>query len=126
MINNFEEYTHDLTEQEINIANLVKTGLQFRVGKNTAITNKEICKALLTKYNIKISDSRMRAIIHYIRIFLLPDIIATSKGYYRTSDVLELQSYADSLTERIGAIQTILNQIKHQIYINQKQTNENI
>lgn len=113
-ITNFDDQTHNLTENELKAAERIKYGISFKMGKDSAITNKSI-RAAMKKEGYNISDVRMRAIIHYIRVFYFPDLIATSKGYYRTTDINELKQYADSLTERVEAIQTIIKQINFQI-----------
>lgn len=110
MITNFEEYTHDLTSDEKLALPIIIRGLNLQRGKNNAITNVEIRQILKEKYQIKISDPRIRKIINYIRVrSLVPKLCASSKGYYIAINKEEHYEYLLSLQERRDSINTVLD-----------------
>jgi len=105
MINNFEKETAPLTEEEKRIAILVTSYVQFNIGERLAVTNKEIIFKMKTLYNIKLSEARLRKIIHHIRTTgMVQNLIATSKGYYVEIDAERISTYVDSLVQRAEAI----------------------
>jgi hypothetical protein len=110
MITGFKEYTHELTEYEVNtLLPLFLTGLKSKVGKESAITSKEMVKKIKFMH-LKVSEPRVRKIIHHIRCAgLIKNLISTSKGYYISNDVEEIFDYKQSLRERISSINDVLN-----------------
>lgn len=123
MINNFEDYTHELTEKEKEVLLLVSRGLEKRFGKAQAITNKKMCIAI-EKYNsIKITGPRMRKIINAIRMSgKIERLVASSKGYYIENDMGELSKYIESLHQRAESIFALAKQLDYQrkSFINNK------
>lgn len=115
MITNFDSHTQELNEyEEKTLQPIVIRGLSTKLGKSSAITNKKIC-ATLTEKGYEISDTRLRKIIHNIRANdLVPLLIATSKGYYVSSDEKEIRDYVQSLSERINSINFIKQSIQRQ------------
>ena len=111
MINGFEEQTVELTNDEIKtIVPIFIRGLNSHIGKQNAITNKEIILLIETKYQIKLKDSRVRKIIHYIRINrLVPKLCATSNGYYVAQSKKEHYEWIESIKQRLNSIQDIYN-----------------
>jgi hypothetical protein len=105
MINNFEDYTHELSDYELKtLVPIIVKGLLTKVGKENAITNNQIVPKLKGK-GYKVSSSRIRKIVHYIRVAgLIPCLIATSKGYYISNDKEEIKEYIDSLHQRADSI----------------------
>ena len=90
------------------------TGLSTKLGKSSAITNKKICE-VLTEKGYKLTDTRLRKIIHNIRAKdLVPLLIATSQGYYVSNDEKEIRDYIQSLSERINSISFIKQSIQRQ------------
>jgi predicted GTPase len=116
MITNFERETHELNGYEINkLLPIIVQGLSTKIGKEKAITNKAICKAL-KEQGYKISDTRLRKVVHYIRIKnFVPLLIATSKGYYVATEKQEVESYIKSLSERINSINEVRNSLINQL-----------
>ncbi len=113
MITLFEEITYELTdyEQEKLLPIIVK-GLKNKHGKKNAITNKKMCEAL-TAAGYKISEPRLRKIIHHIRVEqLLVGLCSFSKGYYITDSLEELSEYVLSLGQRIRSQQEIYKSMK--------------
>jgi len=108
MIINFEDFTHNLTEYEKrSLLPIMVRNLRAKIGKQSAITNKSIVEAL-TSQGLKVGEARVRKIINYIRIRgIVKNLIATSKGYYVSSDQYEIDRYVESLRQRAGAIQAI-------------------
>lgn len=103
----FEEITDDLSDYErYTLVDVFVRGFQKKIGKERAVTNRQIVKSLKGKY--KISDTRVRKIVNYIRTHnLLPGLIATSKGYYISQDITELKDYIQSLMGRENEIRRV-------------------
>ena len=116
MITNFERETHELNGYELNkLLPIIVQGLSTKIGKEKAITNKAICKAL-KEQGYKISDTRLRKVVHYIRIKnFVPLLIATSKGYYVATEKQEVETYIKSLSERINSINEVRNSLINQL-----------
>jgi hypothetical protein len=103
----FEDITYDLTEKEKKIVPIVVRGLASKVGSSMAVTNKEI-QAGMKRLGHKVTDSRVRKLINYIRFHhLVPRLIATSKGYYVSNEKEEILKYISSLQARLNEINII-------------------
>ena len=103
MIKGFEEYTHDLTEEELEMARNVWTILQ--ASRPDPITNTKICEKLSAR-GFETSSPRVRKMINWMHIKgHLPNLIASSKGYHFAESRQELSDYVQSLQGRIMAIQ---------------------
>lgn len=116
MINNFEKYTHELTDMEIKIiVPAIIRGLENKIGKKKAITNKQMIQGLKNISNIITTAPRIRKMIHHIRITgLIERLIATSKGYYISNNPEELILYIESLIQRSESINLIAKQLDYQ------------
>lgn len=108
MLNGFEFYTSDLSDYEKDVLlPLFVSGFRDKVGREKAVTNKEIIAKLKPK-GFKISDARVRKLINHIRNHnLVPGLIATSEGYYVSRDQSEVNRYIESLAGREKAIARI-------------------
>ena len=108
MITNFHSETQELNDYELTtLLPMIVRGLQKRIGKESAITNKKMCVAMKER-GYDISDARLRKIIHHIRANdLIPLLLATSKGYYISQDNQEIENYIKSLQERANSIEFI-------------------
>jgi len=121
MITNFETYTIELTDDELKIVSIIVNRFTKQKGSKYIVTNSQIVSGLERNFKIKISESRIRKIIQYIRINnLLPGLIATSKGYYTTENIDELEQWIESMKQRENAmresrtsIENYLNQLKN-------------
>ena len=116
MITGFEEQTEPLTdmEREVFLPPIIK-GLYVKVGKQKAVTNKDIVRGLKANCDIKIGEARVRKIINHIRNNdIIPCLIATSKGYYIAETPEEVDDYIDSLYGRIEAITADAESMKRQ------------
>lgn len=113
MITLFEDITYELTDYELNtLVSVVVKGLSNKKGKENAITNKVICEKLKSA-GYKISEPRLRKIIHHIRVEqLIVGLCCNSKGYYVTDSLEELSRYVESLAQRIRSQQAIHNSMK--------------
>lgn len=110
MLPGFEDITQDITPDEIILAKWIAKGLALRVGKDNAITNKEIRKVMEEKHYVKINDIRMRRMIQYIRIEnLVPCLCAGKKGYYRANPITtEWEDWVESMERRKRQIEYTL------------------
>lgn len=107
MILNFEEYTHDLTEYELLLVPKFVQGFSTKVGKVHAVTAKMI-EEKMTASGSKVSGPRIRKIVNYIRnMGLVEGLVATSTGYYISTDLQEVSDYIESLESREGAIRVV-------------------
>lgn len=113
MITLFEDITYELTDYEKNtLVSVVVKGLSSKKGKENAITNKVICEKLKSA-GYKITEPRLRKIIHHIRVEqLIVGLCCNSKGYYVTDSLEELSRYVESLAQRIRSQQAIYNSMK--------------
>lgn len=116
MLSLFKKETAPLTSYEKTVLLPIMTKcLSKRVGKETAITNDEICERM-SERGYKVGPARIRKIINHIRIHnLLPCLMATSCGYYVTTDKSEIQEYIETLQGRIDAIEAVLNAMNEQM-----------
>lgn len=116
MINGFSVQTQPLSPYELNVLTpIISKGLEHRIGKENAITNKEICSAM-RNYGYKMDNSRLRKIINHIRVnSLVSNVIATSDGYYRAASRKEVEEYLKSLENREGAIHSVRESLARQM-----------
>jgi hypothetical protein len=109
MITNFEEYTQELSAEELDILPLVING--FRHYKKTnpikAPLIVERMNQFLTEkgYKIRLTQPRLRKIVNYIRSNSLIPLIATSQGYFTTDCKQTILEQIKSLQERANSIE---------------------
>lgn len=122
MLEGFENITQPLTEAEEQVANMVGACLlRSHVGAEKAVNSREICNgmnAYLEKRgaDIRLTDARLRKIVNHLRTNdIVPCLVATSKGYYVSTDKAELQKYYFSLVDRYMAIKAVAESIERQI-----------
>lgn len=124
MLPGFEDITRDLTDYELKtLVPLFIRGLAKKYGKKNAITNKQIVKSLMAK-GYEVSDVRVRKIINHISVTeVLPGLVASSAGYYRTNDINDLKRYEESLAGRELQIrrrrQAVRSHLNHLLTSNQ-------
>ena len=113
MLKGFEDITTNITPEEIITAQWIAKGLILRVGKENAITNKEIREAIL-KQGTKVSDIRLRRMIQHVRAYnLVPCLCAGKKGYYRAETEEEWTAWKTSMKQRIRQQQYTLACAEH-------------
>lgn len=116
MIEGFEEFTYELTDEEKEIAEKLAHVLSRKVGKEKAITSKDIIIGFKQYYETQLTGARVRKLINYIRLnFLLKNLVATSRGYYIETDQKEVDKYVESLLQRADAIRAVANSYKLKI-----------
>jgi hypothetical protein len=116
MINNFEEYTFELTnEEKFVVQNIVKRFNALK-GKRNIVTGEQIRIGIKNHLQIDFTDSRIRKMIQYIRLNnMVMGLVASSKGYYVAETIDEIQQWVDSLKSRENAIREIREKAEHQI-----------
>ena len=109
MINDFEDITYELTEDELNKIPLIIKGLSLRKGKDMAVSGTLICEKM------KLHGSRLRKIINYIRVNNLHyGLCSCGKGYYTANTLKELEECLISLKQRIASQVKVLNALEGQ------------
>ena len=112
MINNFEDITYELTEDELNIVPLIIKGIAQRKGKDYAVSGKKICE----KMNLE--SARLRKIINYIRVNgLIYGLCSCNKGYFMASTLTELEECIISLRQRVASQVKVLNALENQTHM---------
>lgn len=107
MLPGWENYTADLTKIELSALPQIIRGLSARVDEKNAVTNKKIVEGMKTR-GIVLTDARIRKIINHIRIYdLVPGLVASSKGYYVTKEIKDIDRYIESLKGRENAIRHV-------------------
>lgn len=107
-ITNFENYTHELTDQEIEILPIVIHG--FRAYKKNNPIKAELIVSRMNEYlknngyKIRLTQPRLRKLVNYIRSNSLLPLIATSQGYFTTDCKETIQEQIKSLQERANSI----------------------
>ena|ERR1700739_2667173 len=86
MVVTFEEYTADLTQDELSYENLIKDAISFALKngvelKSGALEDSINMELHLQGYNYHLSDTRLRKFVNHLRSTAQLPIIATSKGY---------------------------------------------
>ena len=116
MITNFEEYTHELSAEEIKILQLVIHG--FRAYKKTNPIKAELIVKRMNVflenngYKIRLTQPRLRKLVNYIRSNSLIPLIATSQGYFTTDCKQTIQEQIKSLQERANSIERCAQGLK--------------
>ena len=116
MIQGFNTETKPLSEYEHDtLCPVIARWISRKVGKDKAITNKQICQSMV-KAGYVISDARLRKIINHIRISgMVKCVIATSAGYYIAQTKEEMKTYLDSLIGREQAIAAVRESLEQQM-----------
>jgi hypothetical protein len=119
MITNFEDFTEDLTPDEIALLKPLIKGLETKT-KDNPIKAPEIIKlmAVYTKSKglVSLSEPRLRKLINHIRVNGIIPVIATKKGYYVSYDKQEILDQINSLTERANSILNSANGLNKFLY----------
>lgn len=105
MIDLFDDYTYELTDREkLEILPRLVKKLRLNVGKKMVVSNRQIC-ASFKSAGVDIKPERIRKLIHLITVNnQIPGLIASSDGYYVSSDPEEMKIYIRSLEQRANAI----------------------
>ena len=115
-VTNFEEHTHELTSEEMEILPIVVHG--FRNYKKDSPIKAELIVTRLNEYLVgrgfktRMTQPRLRKMVNYIRTNGIIPLIATSHGYF-TSDCKEtIQDQIQSLYERANSIERCANGLR--------------
>jgi len=120
MITGFEN-TIELNADELKIVPIIVDRFNRFKGIQYIVTNPQIIAGIERSFKMKFSDARIRKIIQYIRLNnLVPGLIATSKGYYSTDDIIQLEQWIETMKQRENAIresrksiETYINELKN-------------
>jgi prefoldin subunit 5 len=108
MINNFEEFTFELTNEEKFVVQTIVKRFNNLKGKRNIVTGEQIRIGIKNNFQIDFTDSRIRKMIQYIRLNnMVMGLVASSKGYYVAESIDEIQQWIDSLKSRENAIREI-------------------
>ena len=107
-ITNFEEFTHELTSEEMEILPIVVHGFRNYKKENPIkaqlIVDRMNEYLLARGFKTRMSQPRLRKMVNYIRTNGLLPLIATSNGYFTTDCKLTIQEQIKSLQERANSI----------------------
>ncbi len=105
MIKGFEDYTHELKKNELDLINDFINFFKNRKGSKKAVTNKKIILSFEKLFEIRLSPARVRKIINYLRTNkIIKNLIASSNGYYIEEDPDLVLIYKNSLLQRANEI----------------------
>lgn len=112
MITNFEGVTQPLSDDERKLVPIIVEGLKKR-NKTNPIKGAQICKRINeANLGVTITEARLRKLTNHIRSEGILPVIATSKGYYSSYIIAEIQEQIDSLMDRALAIQNSAEGLK--------------
>lgn len=116
MIQGFTKTTRELNDYEREILLPLMTDiLSTREGEENAITNRRI-REVLNGQGLSIGAARVRKLINHIRLnAIVSRLVATSVGYYVSSDPGELRRYIGSLKGREEAIAAVRHAMEEQL-----------
>jgi hypothetical protein len=113
MITNFEEFTANLTEEEIAIVPIVVQVLQsaseLNPYKAPLIVAKVQAVLGINQIRIPFNERKLRKCVNYIRVNGIAPLIATKDGYYITYDTEIICKQVESLQQRARSIQMCAN-----------------
>ena len=108
MIENFDEFTYELSEEEKKLIPILIKGFQSHDYENPITASEIVLKMNVwlesNNFNIKLSEPRLRKCVNYIRSTSIIPLIATSKGYFVSYDTDIISSQVKSLTQRANSI----------------------
>jgi len=117
MIKGFEKETAPLSDYERSILPAFVKGFSTKVGKENAITNKQICEAM-KNLGYDVNDARIRKIVNHIRAnHLCPVLLASSKGYWVSNDIQEVNDWITSMDGRIEAMIATRDAVKEELKV---------
>lgn len=112
MITTFDDITEELSDDELKLVQPLINGLKLRTAANP-VKAPAIVKGMnaYAEANglIKISEVRLRKLVNYIRTNSIAPVIATSKGYYMSTDNNEIRVQIESLKQRARSILSCAN-----------------
>jgi len=116
MLIGFERITADLKPADARTAEVIATLLLRHHGKDKAIKNEDIRAYCSTMAVAVPSAIKVRKIIHELRVHgVVKRLVATSKGYYISSNPSEIEDCIDSLAQRQRSIQEVQDAMQSQL-----------
>jgi hypothetical protein len=116
MITNFEEFTTELSKEEMEILPLVINGFKNYNKENPIKADMIVFRMnnFLSQngYKMKLTQPRLRKFVNYIRTNGVLPLIATSHGYYVSSCSKTILSQIKSLQERANSIERCAQGLK--------------
>lgn len=108
MVTNFEQHTKDLTPADIPFLEVLIRGFKTKTPDNP-IKEKEIIQKINSQLDElglkrKLTGARLRKIVNHIRVNSMLPLIATSRGYYCSTDRIEIEKQILSMHERANSI----------------------
>ena len=124
MVENFEDETIDLNDEEKKLAEIVLNRFKIcYLSEDNCIKQDEIIKRMREK-NFRITGPRLRKIFNYLRSKGHP-LIATSKGCWYSTKASEIESQIRSLKDRRRALEGPINGLTNML-ISIKQQSANV
>ena len=117
MLKNFEKITIELSPIELEYVEFLGQWFTATKGKENTVKNGDIAKLIKTAFDKKIADSRVRKVLQFLRTNGLPNIIATSNGYFYSDDIAEIEAWIISLKQREAAIRQIREKAEREVEI---------
>ncbi len=105
-ITNFEEITKELSAEDYSLVTHLLRGFQAHTKQNP-IKAVDIVKAINKNHpelKTKFTQVKLRKLCNFIRAKGMIGLIATSNGYYTSTDIKEIRSQIISLYDRANAI----------------------
>ena len=125
-VTGFENYTYELNDFELNVlVPVVVWAWKTKPYEEKGFTKmKDMVKGLKKYYTEKgeektakrITPPRLRKVFHHIRVQgLVPGLVATSKGYFKTKDVEVMKKYVESCRERSNSFAEVAQAMDNQL-----------
>ena len=104
MITNFESITADLNKDEmLQLSTVVETLKNIRIPTKASVIV-DFLRVPMWLNGVKFTDVKLRKYANYIRSNGLLPLIATSDGYFVTSDTEKIEKQIKSLEQRANSI----------------------
>ena len=117
MLKNFEKITVELTPIELEYVEFLGQWFMANQGKKNTLKNGDIAKLINRMFSKNITEPRVRKVVQFLRTNGLPNIIATSNGYFYSEDTKEIEAWIISLKQREAAIRDIREKAERQVEI---------
>jgi hypothetical protein len=117
MLKNFEKITVELTPIELEYVEFLGQWFMANQGKKNTLKNGDIANLINRMFSKNIPEPRVRKIVQFLRTNGLPNIIATSNGYFYSEDTKEIEAWIISLKQREAAIRDIREKAERQVEI---------
>lgn len=111
MIQGFEKETAKLNQMELSSLGILNAILKTHKTDNP-IKSKDLIRQLkINGVDVK-HGARIRKMVNVLRRTSLPNLAASSKGYYVETDLRKLKQYSQSLRDRASAIISVAESIE--------------